>query len=74
MASDLGVQYVNTRFGRKAYTEEQVTEQSMFRFIDIVDPIDENDERDVIVRLEHKVRSTRTKDGKKYTSFPWDKM
>jgi len=74
MASNLGVQYVNTRFGRMAYTEEQVIEQSMFRFIDIVDPIDENDEREVIVRLEHKVRSTRTKDGKKYTTFPLDKM
>jgi len=73
MASNLGVEYVNTRFGRKAYTKKQAIAQSMFRFIDIVDPLDDNDKREVIVQLEHKVRSTRTKNGKKYTSFPFVK-
>jgi len=67
-AGELGVLYVNPRFKRRAYTEDEAIDQCMFRIIDIVDPLDED--RTVICRLEHEVRSAKTRDGKKYKSFP----
>ena len=67
-ASELGVLYVNPRFKRRAYTEEEAIDQCMFRIIDIVDPLD--DKREVIVRLEHEVRAVVTREGKKYKSCP----
>lgn len=68
MAEKLGVLYVNPRFKRRAYTEEEAIDQCMFRLIQIVDPLDE--EKKVILNLEHEVRSALTKDGKKYKSCP----
>ena len=68
MADELGVLYVNPRFTRRAYTEEEAMDQCMFRLIQIVDPLD--DEKVVILNLEHEVRSAITKDGKKYKSCP----
>jgi len=68
MAEELGVLYVNPRFSRRAYTEEEAIDQCMFRLIQIVDPLDE--EKNVILNLEHEVRSCITKDGSKYKSCP----
>ena len=68
MAEKLGVLYVNPRFKRRAYTEEEAVDQCMFRLIQIVDPLD--GEKKVILNLEHEVRSALTKDGKKYKSCP----
>mmetsp|Transcript_53557 Transcript_53557/g.113743 ORF Transcript_53557/g.113743 Transcript_53557/m.113743 type:complete len:421 (+) Transcript_53557:75-1337(+) len=67
-AEELGVLYVNPRFKRRAYTEEEAVDQCMFRIIDIYDPLDK--ERDIIISLEHEVRSAKTSDGKKYKSCP----
>ena len=68
MAEELGVLYVNPRFSRRANTEEEAIDQCMFRLIQIVDPLDE--EKKVILNLEHEVRSCITKDGTKYKSCP----
>ena len=67
-AGELGVLYVNPRFKRRAYTEDEAVDQCMFRIIDIVDPLDED--KTVICRLEHEVRSAKTRDGKRYKSCP----
>ena len=67
---DLGVAYVNPRFKRRAYTEEEVVSDCMFRCLDIVDP--ENVEAGVIFQLEHEVRSVLTRDGDLYKSCPFD--
>lgn len=71
-AAKLGVQYVNPRFKRRAYTEEEALDQCMFRLIEIIDPLDEN--KEVILFLEHEVRSTKTKDGKRYKSCPLNEV
>ena len=71
-ADELGVTYVNPRFKRRAYNEEEALDQCMFRIIDIIDPLDEN--KEVILHLEHEVRSTKTKDGKKYKSCPLNEI
>mmetsp|Transcript_7465 Transcript_7465/g.16935 ORF Transcript_7465/g.16935 Transcript_7465/m.16935 type:complete len:407 (-) Transcript_7465:1767-2987(-) len=68
MAEKLGVLYVNLRFSRRAYTQEEALDQCMFRLIDIIDPLDEK--KEIILRLEHEVRSATTRDGKKYKSCP----
>ncbi|KAL9182408.1 hypothetical protein ACHAXT_013060 [Thalassiosira profunda] len=67
-ADALGVLYVNPRFKRRAYTMDEAIDQCMFRLIDIVDPLDT--EGRVIVKLEHEVRSAKTRDGSKYKSCP----
>ena len=67
-AEMLGVLYVNPRFKRQAFTLDDAIDQCMFRLIDIIDPLDEK--REVILRLEHEVRSVTSKDGKKYKSCP----
>merc|ERR1711966_171320 len=67
-AEQLGALYVNPRFKRRAYTKQEAIDQCMFRIIEIYDPLDQ--EREVIVRLEHEVRSTTTRDGRKYKSCP----
>ena len=38
-AESLGVAYVNPRFSRRAYNEDEVVRDCMFRCLDIVDPI-----------------------------------
>lgn len=68
MAEKLDVLYVNPRFKRRAYSEGEAIDQCMFRILDIVDPLDET--KGVILRLEHEIRSTKTRDGKKYKSCP----
>lgn len=68
MAKDLDVLYVNPRFKRRAYTEDEAIDQCMFRILDIVDPMDKK--RNVIVSLEHEVRAVKTRYGKKYKSCP----
>lgn len=60
--------YVNPRFKRRAYTAEEAIDQCMFRLIDVVDPLD--DEREVILSLEHEVRSAVRSDGTQYKSYP----
>ena len=65
-----GVAYVNPRFKRRAYTEDEVVSDCMFRCLDIVDP--ENIEAGVILKLEHEVRSVVTRDGDLYKSCPFD--
>ena len=67
-AEKLDVLYVNRRFKRQAYTLDEALDQCMFRIIDIIDPLDEK--KEVILRLEHEVRSATTRDGKKYKSCP----
>lgn len=67
-AEKLNVLYVNRRFERQAYTLDEAIDQCMFRVIDMIDPLDEN--KEVILRLEHEVRSTTTRDGRKYKSCP----
>ncbi len=69
-AEKLGVTYVNPRFSRKAYSEEEVIRDCMFRCLDIVDPEDPED--GAILRLEHEVRSVLKGDGGKYKSCPFD--
>jgi hypothetical protein len=68
MAEELNVLYVNPRFKRRAYTKDEAIDQCMFRILDIIDPMD--DEKNVIVSLEHEVRAVKTRDGKKYKSCP----
>ena len=67
-AEKMGVLYVNTRFKRLAYTQDDAIDQCMFRLINIIDPLD--NKREVILRLEHEVRSVTTREGKKYKSCP----
>lgn len=69
-AQELGVCYVNPRFSRLAYNEEEVVRDCMFRCLDIVDP--ENVQDGVILRLEHEVRSVLKGDGGKYKSCPFN--
>mmetsp|Transcript_15181 Transcript_15181/g.24948 ORF Transcript_15181/g.24948 Transcript_15181/m.24948 type:complete len:384 (-) Transcript_15181:54-1205(-) len=71
-ADKLGVTYVNPRFKRRAYSEEEALDQCMFRIIDIIDPLDES--KEIILHLEHEVRSTKTRDGKKYKSCPLNEV
>ena len=68
MADKLDVLYVNPRFKRRAYTEDEAIDQCMFRILDVIDPMDKN--KNVIVSLEHEVRAVKTRDGKKYKSCP----
>jgi hypothetical protein len=68
MAEELNVLYVNARFKRRAYSQEEAIDQCMFRVLDVVDPLDK--EKKVIVSLEHEVRAVKTRDGKKYKSCP----
>ena len=67
-ADELGLVYVNHRFKRRAYNEEEAIEQCMFRMLDVVDP--EDVAAGPIVRIEHEVRSAIKADGKKYKSCP----
>jgi len=69
-ADALGLCYVNHRFKRLAYTEDEAVEQCMFRILDVVDPSDA--EAGPILRLEHEVRSATKADGTKYKSCPLD--
>eukprot|EP00559_Dactyliosolen_fragilissimus_P000734 CAMPEP_0184867442 /NCGR_PEP_ID=MMETSP0580-20130426/26568_1 /TAXON_ID=1118495 /ORGANISM="Dactyliosolen fragilissimus" /LENGTH=298 /DNA_ID=CAMNT_0027367737 /DNA_START=334 /DNA_END=1230 /DNA_ORIENTATION=+ len=71
-AEAMGVTYVNPRFKRRAYNEEEVVEDCMFRCLDIVDP--ENLEAGTILRLEHEVRSVLRKDGSMYKSCPFENI
>ena len=67
-ADRLGLTYVNHRFKRRAYTEEEAIDQCMFRMLDVVDP--EDREAGPIIRIEHEVRSATKKDGTRYKSCP----
>jgi len=67
-ADALGLVYVNHRFKRRAYNEEEAVEQCMFRTLDIVDP--EDVAAGPIVCVEHEVRSATRADGTKYKSCP----
>lgn len=69
-ADELGLVYVNHRFKRRAYNEEEAIEQCMFRTLDVVDPEDVG--AGPIVKIEHEVRSATKADGKKYKSCPLD--
>ena len=69
-ADELGLTYVNHRFKRRAYSEEEAVKQCMFRMLDVVDP--EDIDAGPILRLEHEVRSTTQADGRKYKSCPLD--
>lgn len=68
-ADAVGVVYVNPRFKRRAYTLEEAIDDCMFRCLDIVDPLEPNE---VILRLEHEIRSVVNRDGSKYRSCPFD--
>jgi hypothetical protein len=68
-ADSMGVVYVNPRFKRQAYTLDEAIGDCMFRCLDIVDPLEPND---VILRLEHEIRSVANRDGSKYRSCPFD--
>jgi len=69
-AEELGITYVNPRFKRRAYSEEEAVKDCMFRCLDIVDP--EDVEAGAILRLEHEVRSVLKGDGGLYKSCPFD--
>lgn len=69
-ADTLGLAWVNQRFKRKAYTEDEALEQCMFRILDVVDPDDPG--AGAILQLEHEVRSAVKLDGSKYKSCPLD--
>lgn len=69
-AQELGITYVNPRFSRKAYNEEEVVKDCMFRVLDVVDP--EDVEAGAILRLEHEVRSVLKGDGGLYKSCPFE--
>mmetsp|Transcript_13938 Transcript_13938/g.20591 ORF Transcript_13938/g.20591 Transcript_13938/m.20591 type:complete len:350 (-) Transcript_13938:57-1106(-) len=69
-AAQMGVTYVNPRFKRRAYTVEEVIGDCMFRCLDIVDP----ENGDVILQLEHEIRSVVTRDGGLYKSCPFDSI
>ena len=60
--------YVNHRFKRRAYNEQEAIEQCMFRTLDVVDPQDVD--AGPIFRIEHEVRSATKADGSKYKSCP----
>ena len=64
--------FVNPRFKRRAYTLDDAVDQCMFRCLNIVDP--EGDINDVIVKLEHEVRSVVKCDGTMYGSCPFDEV
>jgi hypothetical protein len=68
-ADALGSVYVNPRFSRKAYDENEVVSDCMFRCLDIIDPLDV--ESGPIIRLEHEVRSVVKADGSLYKSCPF---
>jgi len=68
-AAELGCTFVNHRFKRQAFSLDEAIEQCMFRVLNIVDPIDLD--AGPIIRLEHEVRSTKTKEGTKYKSCPF---
>lgn len=68
-AKEIGALYVNPRFKRRAFTEEEAADQCMFRCLDIIDP--ENVSDGAILRLEHEVRAVLTKTGDKYKSCPF---
>jgi len=67
-ADELGIVFVNHRFKRRAYTEEEAIEQCMFRILEVVDPEDVG--AGPILQLEHEVRSVTNADGSKYKSCP----
>lgn len=67
-ADALHLCYVNHRFKRRAYTEDEAVEQCMFRTLDMLDP--ENVAAGPILQLEHEVRSAFLPDGSKYKSCP----
>mgnify|MGYP007078091868 CR=1 FL=1 len=69
-ADELGLTYVNHRFKRRAYSEEEAVKQCMFRMLDAVDP--EDIDAGPILRLEHEVLSTTHADGRKYKSCQLD--
>jgi len=69
-ANALGLCYVNHRFKRRAFNEEEALDQCMFRVLDVVDPRDPA--AGPILRLEHEVRSATKADGSKYKSCPLD--
>jgi hypothetical protein len=52
-ADELGVAYVNPRLKRRVYTLEEAIDKSMFRCIDIVDPL--NVEAGPILKLEDEI-------------------
>lgn len=68
-AKEINALYVNPRFKRRAYTEEEAVDQCMFRCLDIIDPL--NVEDGAILRVEHEVRSVLKKNGEKYKSCPF---
>lgn len=68
MADELNVLYVNPRFKRRAYTEDEAVDQCMFRILDIIDPLDK--QTGVIASLEHEIRAVKTRNGEKYKSCP----
>ena len=53
----------------RAYCEQEVIKDCMFRCLDIVDP--DNVDGGVILRLEHEVRSVLKEDGSLYKSCPF---
>jgi len=64
------VLFTNTRFKRQAFSLAEAKEQSMFRVLDIVDPLEP--EAGPIFRLEHECRSVLGKDGQTlYKSCPF---
>jgi len=65
----LGLNFVNTRFKRRAYSLEEAVDQCMFRCLDIIDPDDPKS--GPILRLEHEVRSVTNADGTLYKSCPF---
>ncbi len=69
-AQKLGIAYVNPRFKRRAFNEDEVVKDCMFRCLDIVDP--EDVEAGAILRLEHEVRSVLKADGSVYKSCPFE--
>jgi len=72
-AEKLGALFTNTRFKRQAFSLQDAQEQSMFRTLDIVDPLDPV--AGPILRLEHECRSVLGKDGKSlYKSCPFDQV
>ena len=70
-ADSVGLVYVNPRFKRQASTLEEAIDDCMFRCLDIVDPLEPSD---VILRLEHEIRSVVNRDGSKYRSCPFDSI
>lgn len=69
-ADAFGLIYVNPRFKRRAYTLEEAVDQCIFRCLNIVDP----DSGELILKLEHEVRSVVQRDGAMYKSCPFDEI